>query len=163
MNQVTVLRGSVVHADTDAIVNAANPDLWEGGGVCGAIFAAAGREELFAACANIGRCPTGCAVMTPGFHCKAKYIIHAVGPVYTGRDEDAYLLASAYRACLDRAEEFGLSSVGFCSISTGIYGYPLEEAAAIAMQTLRDYPANSVTDIRMYCFQEQEYQVYSCL
>lgn len=163
MNKITVLRGSVVFADTDAIVNAANSGLQAGGGVCGAIFQQAGHARLQAACDALGGCPTGSAVITPGFGCKAKYIVHAVGPIYRGRPQDAQLLASAYRSCLDRAEEKGLASIGLCSISTGIYGYPLEDAARIAVETLRSYPAKTVTDIRIYCFGAREYDVFRAL
>ena len=163
MNKITVLRGSVVFADTDAIVNAANSALQAGGGVCGAIFQQAGHAKLKAACDALGGCPTGSAVITPGFGCKAKYIVHAVGPIYRGRPEDAQLLASAYRSCLDRAEEKGLASIGLCSISTGIFGYPLQDAARIAVDTLRSYPAKSLRDIRIYCFGAQEYEVFRAL
>ena len=163
MNKITVLRGSVVFADTDAIVNAANSGLQAGGGVCGAIFQQAGHARLQAACDALGGCPTGSAVITPGFGCKAKYIVHAVGPIYRGCPQDAQLLASAYRSCLDRAEEKGLASIGLCSISTGIYGYPLEDAARIAVETLRSYPAKTVTDIRIYCFGAREYDVFRAL
>lgn len=163
MNQIQVISGSVVHAPVDAIVNAANTHLLAGGGVCGAIFNQAGVSQLQAACDAIGSCPTGSAVITDGFHCRAKYIIHAVGPIYSGRKTDALLLASAYRSCLDRAEEKNLTSIGFCSISTGIFGYPLKDAAKIAVDVLQNYPVKSVKDIRIYCFAPEEYKVFSTL
>lgn len=152
MAKISVLRGSVVYADTDAIVNAANAQLAGGSGVCGAIFTEAGWDDMQRACDRIGGCPTGQAVVTPGFKLKAKYVIHAVGPIYAGTPRDAELLRSAYRSCLEQAEKLGLRSIGFCSISTGIYGYPLNEAVKIAADTLRTFPAKSLTDIRIYCY-----------
>ena len=145
MAKISVLRGSVVYADTDAIVNAANAQLAGGSGVCGAIFTEAGWDDMQRACDRIGGCPTGQAVVTPGFKLKAKYVIHAVGPIYAGTPQDAELLRSAYRSCLEQAEKLGLHSIGFCSISTGIYGYPLNEAVKIAADTLRTFPAKSMT------------------
>ena len=161
MAKISVLRGSVVYADTDAIVNAANAQLADGSGVCGAIFEEAGWGDMQQACDRIGGCPTGEAVSTPGFKLKAKYVIHAVGPIYAGRPRDAELLRSAYRSCLEEAEKLGLHSIGLCSISTGIYGYPLNEAVKIAADTLRTFPAKSLTDIRVYCYGEREYQAFT--
>lgn len=161
MAKISVLRGSVVYADTDAIVNAANAQLAGGSGVCGAIFEEAGWGDMQQACDRIGGCPTGEAVSTPGFKLKAKYVIHAVGPIYAGRPRDAELLRSAYRSCLEEAEKLGLHSIGLCSISTGIYGYPLNEAVKIAADTLRTFPAKSLTDIRVYCYGEREYQAFT--
>ena len=160
MAKISVLRGSVVYADTDAIVNAANAQLAGGSGVCGAIFTAAGWDDMQAACDRIGGCPTGQAVATPGFRLKAKYVIHAVGPIYRAQPRDAELLRSAYRSCLEQAEKLGLHSIGFCSISTGIYGYPLEDAVQIAADTLRSFPAKSLTEIRIYCYAEREYEAF---
>lgn len=113
------------------------------------------------ACDRIGRLPHRQAVVTPGFKLKAKYVIHAVGPIYAGTPQDAELLRSAYRSCLEQAEKLGLHSIGFCSISTGIYGYPLNEAVKIAADTLRTFPAKSMTDIRVYCYGEREYQAFT--
>ena len=118
-------------------------------------------DDMQRACDRIGGCPTGHAVVTPGFRLKAKYVIHTVGPIYSGATKDAELLRSAYRSCLERAEELGLHSIGFCSISTGIYGYPLNEAVKIAADTLRTFPAKSLTDIRVYCYGEREYQAFT--
>ena len=161
MAKISVLRGSVVYADTDAIVNAANAQLAGGSGVCGAIFEEAGWGDMQQACDRIGGCPTGEAVSTPGFKLKAKYVIHAVGPIYAGRPRDAELLRSAYRSCLEEAEKLGLHSIGLCSISTGIYRYPLNEAVKIAVDTLRTFPSKSLTDIRVYCYGEREYQAFT--
>lgn len=123
--------------DTDAIVNAANESLAPGGGVCGAIHRAAG-PELARACAAIGHCPTGEARITPGFRLPSGYVIHAVGPVWRGGGEgEAELLASAYRSALRLAEEHGLRSIAFPAISTGIYGYPLDQATDVAVRAVR--------------------------
>ena len=124
--------------DTDAIVNAANEALAPGGGVCGAIHRAAG-PELARACAAIGQCPTGEARITPGFRLSAKYVIHAVGPVWRGGAAgEAELLASAYRSALRLADEHGLRSIAFPAISTGIYGYPLGQATDVAVRAVRE-------------------------
>ncbi len=124
--------------EVDAIVNAANSELLAGGGVCGAIHAAAG-PELAAACRKVAPCPTGEARMTPGFRLPARFVIHAVGPIWQGGGQgEADLLASAYRASLRLARANGLTSVAFPAISTGIYGYPLEQATAVAVAGVRE-------------------------
>jgi O-acetyl-ADP-ribose deacetylase (regulator of RNase III) len=121
----------------DAIVNAANSGLTRGGGVCGAIFAAAG-PELDRACAALGGCDTGDAKVTPGFGLPARHVIHAVGPVWHGGDRgEPELLASCYRRAVAIAREVGARSLAFPAISTGIYGYPSRPAAEIAVETLR--------------------------
>ncbi|HET9294027.1 MAG TPA: O-acetyl-ADP-ribose deacetylase [Gemmatimonadales bacterium] len=138
----------------DAIVNAANEALAPGGGVCGAIHRAAG-PELAAACARIGHCLTGEARITPGFRLPARYVIHAVGPVWRGGTAgEAALLASAYRASLGLANEHGLGSIAFPAISTGIYGYPLEAATEVAVATVREVLAagSTVDDVVFACF-----------
>lgn len=130
--------GDLTVQDVDAIVNAANSALAGGGGVDGAVHRAAG-PELLAECRRLGGCPTGEARITKGYRLKARYVIHAVGPVYQGRPEDAVLLALAYRASLELASQYALKSVAFPAISTGIYGYPKDQAALIALRTVRDY------------------------
>jgi O-acetyl-ADP-ribose deacetylase (regulator of RNase III) len=140
--------------DTDAIVNAANEALAPGGGVCGAIHRAAG-PELARACAAIGRCPTGEARMTPGFRLPARYVIHAVGPIWRGGGEgEAQLLASAYRSALRLAAEQGLRSIALPAISTGIYGYPVDQATSIAVSSVRDATGagSSVQQVVFACF-----------
>jgi len=145
------VQGDITTEDVDAVVNAANAGLARGGGVCGAIFAAAG-PDLDAACAQLGGCPTGDARATPGFRLPARWIIHAVGPVWHGGDAgEPDLLASAYRRSLAVADEIGARSVAFPAISTGIYGYPLEPATDIAVRTCNEADTN-VDLIRFVCF-----------
>ena len=142
MTAIDIRLISITELESDAIVNAANEMLLAGGGVCGAIFRAAGRQELQAACAKIGRCATGSAVVTPGFRLKAKYVIHAVGPRWTGGTHGEHrLLCSAYRSALEAAVGCGCRSIGFPLISAGIFGYPLEDAWKVALKTCRDYLA----------------------
>jgi O-acetyl-ADP-ribose deacetylase (regulator of RNase III) len=152
-------KGDITKEDVDAVVNAANPGLARGGGVCGAIFAAAG-PDLDAACAELGGCATGDAKATPGFRLPARWIIHAVGPVWHGGDRgEADLLASAYRRSLAVADEIGARSVAFPAISTGIYGYPLGAATEIAVGTCRD--ADTAVDlIRFVCFDDLTLEAY---
>jgi O-acetyl-ADP-ribose deacetylase len=148
--------------DTDAIVNAANEALAPGGGVCGAIHRAAG-PELARACAAVGRCPTGEARITPGFRLPAKYVIHAVGPIWRGGGEgEAQLLASAYRSALRLAAEHGLRSVAFPAISTGIYGYPLAQATSIAVSSVREAvgAGSSMQQVVFACFSQDVERAY---
>lgn len=146
---VEVIQGDITRVAADAIVNAANERLAMGGGVCGAIFRAAGAPELTAACRAIGSCPTGEAVITPAFGiATARFIVHAVGPVYAEHTPEraAELLRGAYTSALKLAEENGCHSIAFPAISTGIYGYPLREACAIAAATCAELaPALGLT------------------
>src|SRR5579884_3027433 len=138
---IEAVQGDITLQAVDAIVNAANSSLAGGGGVDGAIHRAAGRAELQAACRAIGGCATGDAKATPGFGLPARWIIHAVGPRWRGGAKgEAELLASCYRRSLEVADELGAKSVAFPAISTGIYGYPPEEAARIAVETVRSTP-----------------------
>jgi O-acetyl-ADP-ribose deacetylase (regulator of RNase III) len=131
-------RGDITVQEVDAIVNAANSALAGGGGVDGAIHRAAGTRELRAACADLRGCATGDAKATPGFGLSARWIIHAVGPRYRdGRHGERDLLSSCYRRALEVADELGARSVAFPAISTGVYGYPPDEAADVAIGTLR--------------------------
>ncbi len=160
MATITVYRGSVVQADTDAIVNAANERLLGGSGVCGAIFTAAGWDKMQAACDKLSPCPTGQAVATPGFALKAKWVVHTVGPVYRSPALSAPLLYSAYQSALRQADTHGCRSIGLCSISTGIFGYPLKEAVPIALQAMRDFQGETLREIRIYCYGAEEYAAF---
>jgi len=138
---IEVVRADLTTLDVDAVVNAANEALLGGGGVDGAIHAAAG-PRLLEACRAIGGCPTGEARITPGFDLPARYVIHTVGPVWNGGAEgEPELLASAYRASLALAQEHALAAVAFPCISTGVYRYPLREATAIAVREARAWLA----------------------
>ena len=152
-------QGDITRETVDAIVNAANSALARGGGVCGAIFSAAG-PDLDGACAELSGCPTGDAKATPGFRLPARWIIHAVGPVWHGGDAgEPDLLASAYRRSLAVADEIGARSVAFPAISTGIYAYPLEAATGVAVDTCRSADTN-VDVIRFVCFDERTLAAY---
>src|SRR5574344_420460 len=136
----SMVEQDIVKMQTDAIVNSANTGLVPGGGACGAIFAAAGFAKLDAACREIGSCPLGGAVITPGFKLPAKYVIHVAGPIWKGgQHQEADLLASCYEHALVLALEHGCRSIAFPLISTGIYNYPKQEALNIASATIRKF------------------------
>jgi len=164
VNQSTVslVEGDITEEGTDAIVNAANSRLAGGGGVDGAIHRSGG-PAIMEECRKIGGCPTGKAVITTGGNLNARYVIHTVGPVYNGGGRnEAALLESAYRESLKLASSKGLRSIAFPSISTGAYGYPLAEAANIALKTVIDYlKANTdITLVRFVLFGRQAYDEY---
>lgn len=140
--------------DLDAIVNAANERLAMGGGVCGAIFRAAGEREMTAACAPLAPCPTGEARITPGFALPARHVIHTVGPVWYGGDQgEPALLAACYRNSLALLRGAGGRSIAFPAISTGIFGYPPARAAHVAVATVRDDLAlHGALDVVFACF-----------
>jgi len=160
---IRAIKADITTLDVDAIVNAANERLAQGGGVCGAIFRAAGEKELAAACAPLAPCPTGEARITPGFRLKARHVIHAVGPVWHGGGQgEPELLADAYRASLARLREVGGRSIAFPAISTGIYGYPLREATRIAVATVRDDLArHGDLDVTFACFDQHTLDTYN--
>jgi O-acetyl-ADP-ribose deacetylase (regulator of RNase III) len=169
-NVLRLVTGDITRVPVDAMVNAANPALAGGGGVDGAIHRAGGPsilEELSRIRARIGRCPTGSAVVTGAGALPARYVIHAVGPVYRdGRHGEPELLASCYRKCLELAEEHGVRAISFPSISTGAYGYPAAEAAAIAVPAVRAHLQGngSLREAVFVLFDEATTQVYAgCL
>ncbi len=136
---ITLIESDITTLEVDAIVNAANSSLLGGGGVDGAIHAAAG-PELLAACREIGGCAVGQAVLTPGFNLPAQHIIHTVGPQWRGGSNNEHaLLADCYRNCMEIAVKNGFSSIAFAAISCGAYGFPIEEAAEIAISTLQNF------------------------
>ncbi|MBR5640834.1 MAG: macro domain-containing protein [Firmicutes bacterium] len=140
MGAIEIRKIGITDLDTDAIVNAANEGLWAGSGVCGAIFRAAGHRQLQEACDKIGHCDTGSAVITPGFDLKAKYIIHAVGPVwYGGMEGEPEKLFGAYYKSLELAAENGCTSIGFPLISAGIFGYPKDKAWKEALSACKTF------------------------
>ncbi len=144
--RIAIQSGDITKLETDAIVNAANEQLAGGGGVDGAIHRAAG-PELPVACAALGGCPTGDAKITPGFNLPARWIVHTVGPVYRdGSRDEAALLASCYQRSMQVAVEHGARTVAFPAISTGVYGYPFEDATRIAIDTVASFLASEGTD-----------------
>lgn len=154
MKQVQVIQGDITTLAVDAIVNAANTTLMGGGGVDGAIHRAAG-PALYAACRKFNGCPTGEARITSGFNLPARYIIHTPGPIWHGgTGDEAQLLANSYRNSLLLAEEHSCRTVAFPSISTGVYAFPLDQAAPIALETIRDFltQSTSVEQVTMVCF-----------
>lgn len=162
-----ILKGNITKVAVDAIVNAANAHLAGGGGVDGAIHQAGGPEimrELDEIRARIGQCETGSAVVTGAGNLPAKYVFHAVGPRYRdGQHGEPQKLASCYSTCLDLAAERGVKTISFPSISTGIYGYPLEEAATIAVKTvanwLRDH-SGPIRIVKLVQFSDHDHEVY---
>jgi O-acetyl-ADP-ribose deacetylase len=166
MKRVKVLQGDITSLDVDAIVNAANSGLRGGGGVDGAIHRAGGTsimEECDAIRAKQGGCPPGEAVITGAGNLKAKYVIHAVGPVWQGglKKEDQ-VLASAYQNSLLLAARHGVKTIAFPNISTGVYGFPKGRAAEIAIHTVRDFLRNdkTITQLIFCCFDEENFKIY---
>jgi O-acetyl-ADP-ribose deacetylase len=156
-------RGDITAERVDAVVNAANRFLRGGGGVDGAIHRAAGADRLQAACRAIGECPPGHAVVTEGFDLPARFIIHTVGPVWRGGTEDEpEILASCYRNALAAADTVGAASVAFPAISTGIFGYPSDLAAAVAVTTARAADTG-VIRVRFIAFDRATLQHYLAL
>ncbi|WKZ33307.1 MAG: O-acetyl-ADP-ribose deacetylase [Thermodesulfobacteriota bacterium] len=162
--RLSLVKGDITLQDTDAIVNAANSRLAGGGGVDGAIHRAGG-PAIMEECRKIGGCPTGSAVITTGGKLRAKFVIHAVGPIYKdGLHNEPMLLESAYRESLKLAVQNGLKSVAFPSISTGAYGYPVEAASKTALSTVLDFTMDNKNRpdlVRFVLFSDSDYDVYS--
>ena len=161
-NQIQVVQGDITKLDCDCIVNAANRSLLGGGGVDGAIHRAAG-PELLAECRTLHGCRTGEAKITKGYRLRAKYIIHTVGPIYSGTAEDAAQLADCYRNSLNLAKEHDVHSIAFPAISTGVYGYPLEDATEIAVKTVAQWleaHADYAMQVIFCCFDARTERVY---
>lgn len=149
--EIELVQGDITKQDVDAIVNAANSSLVGGGGVDGAIHRAAG-SELLAECKTLGGCPTGEARISKGYKLAAKHVIHTVGPIYSQHQQPEVLLANAHRNSLKLLEENKLTSIAFPAISTGIYGYPMREAALVALQTVIEYIQTHQTQIELVRF-----------
>jgi len=164
MSQLIALQGDITKCDVDAIVNAANTSLLGGGGVDGAIHRGAG-PELLAACEKLGGCATGDAKATSGFRLAAKWVFHAVGPVWHGGTHgEEELLASCYRRCLELAREHSAKSIAFPAISTGVYRFPPDLAARIAIGTVREKAAASgLSLVQFVCFDPSTFAIYSKL
>ena len=161
MTKVKVIRGDITKLEADAIVNAANNSLLGGGGVDGAIHRAAG-PELLAECKTLKGCNTGDAKLTKGHNLPARFVIHTVGPVWRGgKNNENKLLASCYCKSLEVAEKNNLESIAFPNISTGIYGFPKDVAAVIAINEVNKFIKNSkITEIIFICFDEENYKLY---
>ena len=159
---IEVVQGDITQLDVDVIVNAANESLLGGGGVDGAIHRAAG-PELKEACRRLGPCPTGEARITPGFRLKARWVVHTPGPVWRGGAlSEPQLLESCYRNSFRLALEKGAQSIAFPCISTGVYGYPKQTAAQIALMAMRDH-ATAFTSIIACCFSAEDAALYRAL
>lgn len=163
MPRVRAVTADITTLAVDAIVNAANESLLGGGGVDGAIHRAAG-PELLAECRDLNGCATGDAVVTGAYRLPARIVIHTVGPVWSGGNagEDA-LLQSCYRRSLELAEQYGARSVAFPGISTGVYGFPAERAAPLAVETVRQVAGDAFDEVVFCCFSEAQRQLYDAL
>ena len=160
--RISIVEGDITKLDVDAIVNAANESLLGGGGVDGAIHRAAG-PKLLAECRTLGGCPTGEAKITKGYNLRARHVIHTVGPVWHGgkHDEDE-LLARCYRNSLALAEKHGLRSIAFPAISTGVYGFPVDRAARVAVREVQSFLEESQTleKVLLVCFGKEAYECF---
>ncbi len=161
LSKIEIQQGDITRLKVDAIVNAANTRLLGGGGVDGAIHRAAG-PQLLAECRTLGGCPTGEARITAGYNLPAKHVIHTVGPVYSGRPQDAGLLGGCYRNSLQLAVENNVRSIAFPAISCGVYGYPIEEACKIAITTCVEFLKEHATLDRVVfvLFSDSDRRIY---
>ena len=160
--KINIIIGDITESDCDAIVNAANRELRWGSGVCGAIFRKAGGDILQKECYEKGPIKTGEAIETKGYNLKAKYIIHTAGPVYHdySKEESKRLLSNSYLNSMKLADKLKLKSIAFPSISTGVYGYPLDKACRIAIKTIKEYNPISLELVVIVCFDEKTYNEY---
>jgi O-acetyl-ADP-ribose deacetylase (regulator of RNase III) len=161
LDRIKLVQGDITRLDTDAIVNAANNSLLGGGGVDGAIHKVAG-PELLEYCKGIGGCKTGQAVITMGYNLPATYIVHTVGPVYSGKEQDKLLLASCYKNSLQVALDHDVTSIAFPAISCGVYGYPIADACCIAMDSVCDFLKHNskLKKVVFVLFSNEDCQVY---
>lgn len=162
---LTIVRQDITNVQVDAIVNAANTELQMGGGVCGAIFRAAGAERLQAACDKLAPIWTGGAAITPGFRLPAKYVVHTAGPVYSrwNKKQSRVLLRSAYLESLKLAEQNGCESIAFPLISSGIYGYPKDEALEVARQSMQEFLQDHDMDVYLAVFDKSSFLIGKAL
>ncbi len=164
LTKIEIRQGDITKVSVDAIVNAANNRLLGGGGVDGAIHRAAG-PELLAECRTIGGCPTGEARITQGYQLPARYVIHTVGPIYRGSPRDPQLLRSCYNSSLQLALDHNIYTIAFPAISCGVYGYPIQDAARIALKTavsfLEDHPA--IIQIKFVLFSDSDKAIYESI
>lgn len=161
-DRIDIESGDITELSCDAIVNAANKSLLGGGGVDGAIHRAAGRQ-LLEECKTLGGCQTGQAKLTKGYNLKAKYVIHTVGPVYSGKDTDEIMLKNCYINSLELAKEHEIHSIAFPAISTGVYGYPIEKAVPIAVDTVYSWIEKNMDyniKVTFVCFNDRIFQMF---
>ena len=159
---ICIIQEDITTLDCECIVNAANRSLLGGGGVDGAIHRAAGKE-LLKECRTLGGCETGEAKITKGYRLPAKWVIHTAGPVYSGKERDAKLLADCYRNSLELAKSYEIHSIAFPAISTGVYGYPLDAATEVAMSTVKRWLEENCDyfmEVIFCCFNKQAYDIY---
>lgn len=164
MADLSVIQGDITRVEVDAIVNAANSTLLGGGGVDGAIHRAAG-PELLAECRTLGGCPTGEARITAAYRLPARYVIHTVGPIWSGARDDDPALAACYRNSLRLAAEHGCTSIAFPSIATGVYGFPFERACRIALATVRAECTRlpAIKTVTFVCFSQGDFESFQAL
>jgi O-acetyl-ADP-ribose deacetylase (regulator of RNase III) len=165
MFEIKLIKGDLTKQHVDAIVNAANTSLLGGGGVDGAIHRAAG-PELLSECRLLNGCETGSAKVTRGYKLFAKHVIHAVGPIWRGgNNNESGLLASCYKTSLDIANQLNLKSIAFPNISTGVYGFPKDKAAEIVVKTLKSYSNKelNINEVVIVCFDDENYELYKKL